>query len=196
MTKQNMRKAETRKALLEASSRMFKNEGFDGIGVDGIAKAAGATSGAFYAHLKSKNDAFRIALEAGLDEVIETIPDYQKQYGNGWVDAFARYYLSAAHRQDRACGCAMTAMSPDVARADADTRALYDLKMDRIADLIARGLPGENTEDRRKSAWAFLSILIGALTTSRAIADESLAEEVAEATLPVALRAASRHEIN
>lgn len=196
MTKQNTRKAETRKSLLEASGRMFKKEGFDGIGVDGIANAAGATSGAFYAHLKSKNDAFRMALEAGLDAVIETIPNYQRQYGKGWVDAFARYYLGAAHRKDRACGCAMTAMSPDVARADADTRELYDLKMDRIADLIARGLPGAVKEERRNSAWAFLSILIGALTTARAMADEKLTEEVAKAALPVALAAASGCEIS
>ena len=44
MAKQQLRKAETHRALLTASSRAFRSEGFSGVGVDAIAKAAGATS--------------------------------------------------------------------------------------------------------------------------------------------------------
>lgn len=191
MTKQQLRKAETHRALLGASSRAFRAEGFAGVGVDAIAKAAGATSGAFYAHLGSKDGAFHAALDLGLNEVIETVPAYQEQHGENWVEAFARYYLGAAHRKDRACGCAMTAMSPDVARAKPETRILYDQKMKAIAALIAKGLPGNSEEVRLHRAWAFLSVLIGALTTSRALSDESLAETVTEAALPVATAAAT-----
>lgn len=191
MAKQQLRKAETQKALLRASSEAFRSEGFSGVGVDAIAKAAGATSGAFYAHLGSKDGAFHAALELGLEEVIDTIPDYCQRHGDAWVEAFARYYLGAAHRKDRACGCAMTAMSPDVARAGPETRALYDRKMQQIAQLIAEGLPGEETDGKQARAWAYLSVLIGALTTARAISDEALAESVTAAALPVALAAAS-----
>lgn len=190
MAKQQQRKAETHKALLTASSRAFRSEGYSGVGVDAIAKAAGATSGAFYAHLGSKDGAFHAALELGLNEVIETVPAYQEQHGAGWIESFARYYLGAAHRRDRACGCAMTAMSPDVARADAETRALYDRKMQQIAGLIAEGLPG-SPSDRLPRAWAFLSVLIGALTTARALSEEGLAEAVTAAAQPVALAAAN-----
>ncbi|ASP33736.1 TetR/AcrR family transcriptional regulator [Labrenzia sp. VG12] len=191
MAKQQLRKAETHRALLNASSRAFRSEGFSGVGVDAIAKAAGATSGAFYAHLGSKDGAFHAALELGLNEVIETVPTYQDQHGAGWVEAFARYYLGAAHRKDRACGCAMTAMSPDVARARPETRALYDQQMETIAALIAKGLPGDTDALRLNRAWAFLSVLIGALTTARALSDDQLAETVTSAALPVALAAAT-----
>jgi len=190
MAKQQLRREETHRALLGASSRAFRSEGFAGIGVDAIAKAAGATSGAFYAHLGSKDGAFHAALELGLDEVIGTVPDYQKRYGANWVEAFARYYLGAAHRKDRACGCAMTALSPDVARAKPETRALYDLKMKIIAQLIADGLAEDNPNERMTQAWALLSVLIGALTTARAMTDEKLAETVTAAALPLALTAA------
>ena len=191
MAKQQLRKAETHRALLSASSRAFRSEGFAGVGVDAIAKAAGATSGAFYAHLGSKDGAFHAALDLGLEEVIETVPAYQEKHGSDWMEAFARYYLGAAHRKDRACGCAMTAMSPDVARAKPETRALYDQKMQTIATLIARGLPGDSDDMRVTRAWAFLSVLIGALTTARALSDEQLAEAVTAAALPVALAAAT-----
>ncbi|EAV43011.1 transcriptional regulator, TetR family protein [Stappia aggregata IAM 12614] len=190
MAKQQLRKAETQKALVSASSRAFRSEGFSGVGVDAIAKAAGATSGAFYAHLGSKDGAFHAALEVGLDEVITTIPDYRDRYGDKWVEAFAKYYLGSPHRKDRACGCAMTALSPDVARAKPETRDLYDSKMRTIAALIADGLKGGSRSERESRAWAFLSILIGGLTTARAMSDETLAETVTAAALPAALQVA------
>jgi len=190
MSRQQLRKTETQKALVAAASSAFRSEGYAGVGVDAIAKAAGATSGAFYAHLGSKDGAFRAALEIGLDEVIATIPEYRQRFGHEWVNAFARYYLGTAHRRDRACGCAMTAMSPDVARAGPQTRALYDEKMRQIAELIADGLAVGSLTERRNRAWIFLSILIGALTTARAMADETLAETVTAAALPAAIAAA------
>lgn len=190
MAKQQLRKAETQKALFAASSQAFRSEGYSGVGVDAIAKSAGATSGAFYAHLGSKDGAFHAALELGLNEVITTIPDYRQRFGDTWIEAFARYYLGAAHRKDRACGCAMTALSPDVARAKPETRKLYDDKMQEIAALVADGLPAGDAVDRQNRAWVFLSLLIGGLTTARAMSDETLAETVTAAALPAALQAA------
>lgn len=187
MTRQQKRKEETRRALLDASSRAFRSHGYAGIGVDAIARAAGATSGAFYAHLGSKDAAFRHALEAGLDEVIEAVPAYQKEHGSGWTEAFADYYLGAAHRKDLACGCAMTALTPEVVRAGADVQQLYEEKMLKIAALIAGGLSGGSEEDRLNRAWAFLSILIGALSASRAVAHGATAETIAAAARKAAL---------
>ncbi len=187
MAKQQVRKAETQKSLLSAASRSFRSKGYAGVGVDGIARAAGATSGAFYSHLGSKDGAFLAALELGLDEVIETVPDYQRRYNSSWPEAFARYYLGSTHRRDLACGCAMTALSPDVVRSNDETRGLYEHKMKTIAELIAEGLEGESDDEKLNKAWAFLSILIGALTTSRAMASEDQADAVASAAFTSAM---------
>ncbi|MHA7777511.1 hypothetical protein [Roseibium sp. M-1] len=43
---------------------------------------------------------------------------------------------------------------------------------------------------RLNRAWAFLSILIGALTTARAMSDETLAENLTAAAMPAAIKAA------
>lgn len=187
MAKQQARKAETQKALIAAASRSFRAKGFAGVGVDGIANEAGATSGAFYAHLGSKDGAFLAALKLGLDEVIEAVPDYQNRFGKDWPEAFVQYYLGSAHRKDLACGCAMTALSPDVVRSSIETRELYKKKMQTIARLVGSGLEGSNEAERLQKAWAFLSILIGALTTARAMADEKSAEAVADAARRAAL---------
>lgn len=187
MAKQAERKEETRRRMLDAASRGFRSRGFAGIGVDAIARDAGATSGAFYAHLGSKAGAFSEALGHGLDEVIDAIPAYQKEHGHKWMEAFAAYYLGKPHRDDLACGCAMTALSPEVVRSDTATRRIYQTKMTDIATLIAAGLEGASAEIRLRKAWGLISILIGALTMARAMESDMLAEAVAAAAQEAAV---------
>lgn len=183
------KKEQTRARILDAASQSFRSSGYAGTGVDGIAKTAGVTSGAFYAHFGSKDGAFEAALAAGLDEVIQSIPNFQCEFGAAWVGAFADYYLGEAHRNDLACGCAMTTLSPEVARADPDMHTAYEAKMNRIVSLIADGLSGNSEEARHTRAWAMLSTLVGGLTLSRAVANPDIANRIAEAAHATALAA-------
>ncbi len=183
------KKEQTRARILDAASQSFRSSGYAGTGVDGVAKAAGVTSGAFYAHFGSKDGAFEAALVAGLDEVIESIPNFQNEFGSDWVGAFADYYLGEAHRKNLACGCAMTTLSPEVARADPEVRMAYEAKMNRIVGQIADGLGGNSDEGRHARAWAMLSTLIGGLTLSRAVADPDIANAIAAAARAAALAA-------
>ncbi|WP_282607695.1 TetR/AcrR family transcriptional regulator [Pelagibius sp. Alg239-R121] len=185
-------KEETRQRMLEAASRGFRSQGYAGIGVDGLAKAAGVTSGAFYAHFGSKDAAFEAALVLGLDEVIEGIPAFQREHGAGWIEAFADYYLGKAHRDDHACGCAMTALTPEVVRGSREMQTLYEEKMIKIAKLMARGLRGGSEQDRLARAWSTLSVLIGGLTVSRAMPGTNTSERIAEAIKAAAIQAAGR----
>lgn len=178
MAKQEERREATKRNLLAASSAAFRSRGFAGVGVDGISQAAGATSGAFYAHLGSKQRAFKLALESGLDEVIEAVPKFQSDHGIQWVDAFVRYYLGSAHREDLACGCAMTTLSPEVVREDLEIKEIYESKMHQIVDLIAEGLDGGNVSSRRARAWSLIATLVGGLTLCRALATEKEADAV------------------
>jgi len=190
------KREKTHQKMLEAAGRNFRRNGYAGIGVDGIAKAAGVTSGAFYAHFGSKDGAFTAALEQGLDEVIEAIPVFQAENGAGWVIAFADYYLGQAHREDLECGCAMTSLSPEVARSEAGLRETYEEKMRIIADLIAGGLEGSvedrAPDERHGRAWAMLATLIGGLTISRAVADPGLATLIAQSVKRAAVDAAGQ----
>jgi AcrR family transcriptional regulator len=60
-------KEEARARMVAAAGRGFRRQGFGGIGVDGLAKEAEVTSGAFYGHFSSKGEAFKAALVAGLE---------------------------------------------------------------------------------------------------------------------------------
>src|SRR5690348_17056449 len=93
--------AENRERIVETASRMFREKGFDGVGVDTIMNGAGLTHGGFYGHFGSKDDlaaeAVRRALESGVE----------KQSGYATLSELVSGYLSERHCADRADGCAI-----------------------------------------------------------------------------------------
>lgn len=190
MRHKGVNKAETRQKMIAAASRGFRSNGYAGIGVDGLAKAAGVTSGAFYSHFGSKDAAFDVALATGLDEVMEAIPNFQKEYGADWVEAFAEYYLGERHRSDLECGCAMATLTPEVVRSNPKVHAAFENKMTQIAHLVSHGLEGSSDEERNAKAWALLSVLIGGINVARAMTGAKVAEEVANATIAAAIEVA------
>lgn len=60
--------AENRQTVINVASRLFRERGFDGIGLKDLMEAAGLTQGAFYKQFESKEDlaaqASRRALES------------------------------------------------------------------------------------------------------------------------------------
>lgn len=188
--KNRERREKTRKNMLAAASRGFRSRGFSGIGVDAIAKDAGATSGAFYAHFGSKDGAFLAAVEQGLAEVIEGISKFQKEDGEHWVEALAEYYLGPTHRNNLSCGCSMTALSPDVIKQDKDTQELHARMMNEIVDLMASGLAGGTLSQKRERAWRLLSLLIGGLTLCRSMNADANVDSIANALTRSAIEAA------
>ena len=173
------KKQETRKRIINAASQGFRSKGYAGIGVDGIAKEANVTSGAFYAHLGSKDGAFEAALSLGLDEVIAAIPEFQLQHGKQWIVAFSDYYLGQTHRDNLSSGCAMTTLSPEVVRTKPEFHAIYEKKMIDIVELMAKGLDGISHEECLSRGWAVLGVLIGGLTMVRAVGSIKTADLIA-----------------
>lgn len=184
------RKLETRRRILAAASKGFRSRGYAGTGVDGIAKEAGVTSGAFYAHLGSKDEAFAAALEIGLDEALTAIPTFQAQHGAQWLEVFVDYYIGRAHRVDLAYGCAMATLSPEVVRFGPAIHALYEKKMTAIVDAFAEGLASGSMDERRSRARATIALLIGGLTVARGMESGAAADAVAESVKSAAVAAA------
>lgn len=167
--------ANARDRLVAAAGRGFRKGGFGGIGVDALAKEAGLTSGAFYAHLGSKAGAFRIAVDDGLTYLLNGIQDFQMQYGEDWRDRFVDFYLGDRMATDLDEACALPTLTADVVRADDETRQSYTKGVTEIVDRIANG-PGQPLS--RDQAWTFLAILTGAAGTARALQDTKLREEI------------------
>ena len=171
---------QTRTRVLDAAGRQFRTHGYGGVGVDGLVKAAGVTSGAFYGHFRSKAEAFRAAAARGVERLSQGIQRFRSQHGEGWLAAFAQFYLSSEHQRDIAGGCALPSLSAEVGRADEATRAAYEAELIKVAELVADGLPGA---PGRQAAWPVLALLAGGTVLSRAVRDETTAQEIADAVL-------------
>jgi TetR/AcrR family transcriptional regulator, transcriptional repressor for nem operon len=162
---------DARARLVEAAGRGFRMGGFGGTGVDGLAKEAGLTSGAFYAHFDSKAEAFRLAVADGLTFLRNGILAFQQSHGRNWREPFIDFYLGPRMEValDEACG--LPSFSSDVARADDATRAVYETELERLVEVVAAGFRGAHARER---AWSLLAILSGAAAMARAVKNASV----------------------
>ena len=60
--------AENRARIVETASRLFREKGFDGVGLDAIMKDVGLTHRGFYGHFTSKEDLAAAAVPDALEE--------------------------------------------------------------------------------------------------------------------------------
>lgn len=173
------RKEETRKRIIAAAGKGIREHGYGGIGVDGIAKEAGVTSGAFYGHFKSKDNVFEASASAGMKEFVDGIYFWRESKGDKWVNPFIDWYLSVEKRHDICGGCALPGLSADIARAGKEVHIAYEEQLIDLVEAIADGFSAGTKAARKKTAWSFLSILSGGVMMSRAVDDEKIATEIA-----------------
>ena len=179
-------KARAKQAILQAGATALRTNGFNGIGVDGVAASAGVTSGAFYSNFSNK--------EALLEEVIETClgePFIDSESGSlaerqARLKEWLAMYISADHRADPASGCVMPALSADVARSNPQIRATYERRMLALVQKMSNALDGAGP-DREKRAWSIIAMMIGAIAISRAMPDGEGADQALAAALQTAI---------
>jgi len=181
MTSKTLQKQETHQRILEAVHSGFRKNGYDGAGVDGLAKDAGVTSGAFYAHFGSKAGAFREAIHEGLGQVKDALDDLQKQYGDDWLNQFSDFYLGERRCADLSNSCAMQSLTPEVMRSDEETRSVFQSDILEIIKKFASGLSEKNDQANIEKSWATISMLIGGVTLARAVKDPDIADGIAKA---------------
>src|ERR1700712_1087197 len=127
-------KEAARTKILHAVGRGFRWQGYAGIGVDGLAKEAGVTSGAFYGHFSSKADAFQAAAIAGLVELRQAVESLQANEGERWLAKFADFYMGFKRTCDLKDSCALQSLTPEVARAEGETKKAYEAEMLQLVD--------------------------------------------------------------
>ncbi|OWV87614.1 hypothetical protein ATY78_03700 [Rhizobium sp. R635] len=167
-------KAKARAAMVEAGAKALRQNGFNGIGVDGLASAAGVTSGAFYSNFANKEALLQEVIGACLGEPFvnaEGTVSERRQKLKEWLTV----YFSVAHRDSPGTGCVMPALSADVARASGDVRDTYTGRIKFLVTKIAEVVEGEIHERERK-AWNIIALMIGSVSAARAMSDQQYAE--------------------
>jgi AcrR family transcriptional regulator len=140
--------------------------------VDGLAAAAGVTSGAFYSNFARKEAMLEAVVDAFVGEpFLSDTESGSVAERRARLVSFLDEYISTEHSADLAGGCVMPALSADVSRAHPPVREAYERRISTLAQRIAGVLDGKRS-DRERRAWSIVALMVGALTISRAMTDQ------------------------
>src|SRR6266480_1633328 len=179
-------KQATRRRIIEAAGRRFKQDGIDGSGVATLMSDAGLTNGAFYAHFESKEDLVANVLAEQLRAQRQSF-DSQPSDRAG-LEAFVRSYLSPQHRDQCADGCPSAALLEEIARRPAATRQVFtDELMDEIDDIASR-LDPTDIEAARTDALTVFGLMVGSMQLARALTDRDLSDQLLARGVETALK--------
>jgi TetR/AcrR family transcriptional repressor of nem operon len=166
-----------REHIVETASVLFRERGFDGVGVADLMAAAGFTHGGFYKHFGSKAD---LMTEASANSLSRSLASAEALDVQGFIDV----YVSRAHRDDRSSGCTMAALCGDAARQPDALKAAFADGIERTLQTLGSKYPAAPDAppgDARVKMIDMLAHAVGAIILSRACPDDSsLADEILE----------------
>lgn len=161
--------------IVETASELFRDRGYDGVGVAELMAAAGFTQGGFYKHFGSKAD---LMAEAAANSLSQSLSNT----GGLDVAEFINVYVSRDHRDGRGSGCTMAALCGDAARQSDELKATFASGIENtLAALEEKFKAGNDApqEGMRAKMIDMLAHAIGAVMLSRACPDDSsLADEI------------------
>jgi TetR/AcrR family transcriptional repressor of nem operon len=173
--------AENRETVINVASLLFRERGFDGIGLKDLMKGAGLTQGAFYKQFASKEDLAAQASRRALESASRRWSAAAATNPQDPLGAVIAFYLSMAHRGERMDGCPIVALGSDAARQGADLKASFEAGIRAHLEILGRLIAETDGETPNGKAMAILSTMVGAVTLSRVVNDPDLAQAILDA---------------
>ena len=168
---------ENRQAVINVASRLFREHGFDGIGLKDLMAGAGMTQGAFYKQFDSKDDLVAQASQRALQEALGRWSAAAASRPDAPLAAVVDFYLSEAHCAERSEGCPVVALGSDAARHGADVRASFEAGLKEYLALVSGWVGGADRDEAESRAMAVLSTMVGAVLLARAVNDPAMSKQ-------------------
>ena len=191
-----------RQQITEASARLFKERGINGVSVADLMGAAGLTHGGFYGHFESKDALAGVAVAHAFEQSAER---WRKRVASQPDGAAGRAlivdkFLAPQSLANVGLGCPSVSLATDVARetAAAPIRTAYLDGLESLVDILASVEDGPDAAARRSAAIADYATLAGALMLARATEGAPLSAEILAAArarlAPAPARATARNK--
>lgn len=180
---------ENRDRVITVASRLFREHGFDGIGLKDLMKGAGLTQGGFYKQFTSKDDLAALASRRALESATRRWSAAAADTSDP-LEAIMAFYLSRDHRGEKAEGCPLVALGADAARQSVEVRRPFEDGIRAHFEVLDELMGDADNSGPSEKAMAILSMMVGAVTLSRIIEDESLSQRVLDAAAGEARRIA------
>ncbi len=161
--------------VVETAATLFRERGYDGVGVADLMAAAGFTHGGFYKHFRSKADLMAESAACGIAQTSALTASVD-------TSELVRLYLSREHRDTRATGCTMAALGGDAARQPEAVRTTFAAGIESLLAALSHedsSFDGADAGQARARSLDMLAHAVGAIVLSRACPDDSpLADEI------------------
>jgi TetR/AcrR family transcriptional repressor of nem operon len=178
----------TKPKIVRSARRLFNRHGFDAVSIDDVMADAGLTRGSFYSYFDSKGDLYA-------ETVTDILSEKQLLSSDGVsIDPravnsaaqFIRDYLSLEHFQDIDGSCPLIAFPTEVLRKEPRVRQAFETVLRVMIDVFEQALQ-RNGQAARNRARAIAALCVGGMVLARSIEDRTLADELREAAMDVAL---------
>jgi len=176
-------KEKTRTTILTAAADLFREHGFDGVGIDDIMAKAGLTRGGFYAHFKSKADLFAnvLEMEPAFNRMLaERQTGSREAAQNGALDVLATY-LDPDNINYVTATCPMVSLARDVDKAGPPGRVALSKVITDLIALFKNGMAAANAQQLDARALSILALSIGGVTMARTADNPALAAKILNA---------------
>jgi TetR/AcrR family transcriptional regulator, transcriptional repressor for nem operon len=169
---------ENRERVVATAARLFRERGFDGIGIADLMREVGLTHGGFYAQFPSKEHLMAEAATKAADERETAMHKQLQEAPEKGVAGFAERYLSRRHRDNPGDGCYVATLGIDAARRGSLVRDAFTRSVQSALEILAQAEPAASEKERRAQAIADFAMMIGGMVLARAVSDEGLSDEL------------------
>lgn len=170
-----------RERVVETAAGLFRERGFDGVGVAELMRSAGLTHGGFYGQFGSKEELAAEACQMAFARSVDRWQDAVDKHPEAGVHAIADHYLTRRHLDQPGNGCAAAALAADIARQGPQMQKVLAEGVEGLLGVLADALPERTEKARRQHALASFSAMVGAVVLARGVADPAFADEILEA---------------
>ena len=176
-------KLETHARIVKKASVRLREKGAHGIGVADLMKEAGLTHGGFYAHFDSREALVIEAFAHAMDRSTERWRKLGEQTApEDRLATIVASYLTPLHRDDPGHGCAVPALSAEIARESPKTRKAFAAKLEQMIDMLAMQIPDAApkaaAKAARQQAIAVIATMMGTMVMARVAGTGEFSEEI------------------
>ncbi len=166
-----------RQQIIDVASQLFRERGFDGIGVADLMREAGFTHGGFYGHFESKEALMLAACQHAFDEAALR---WRKQSATHHLSlkSMATKYCSKQHRDNPGKGCPIAALAVSVASQNDEMRSAFTANFKLSIDFLVSAMEASDEGEAKRKAIAAWSLLVGSVILSRAVNEPKLADQI------------------
>ena len=173
-------RARTKASIINTARKQFNLNGFDGVSIDHIMKAAGLSRGGFYHHFKDKEQLFAAAVDSFCNDLSNVTDPETDLAGHALIKAFMNGYLDDTQLTPDEGNCPMIAVPSDVSRRGTEVKQSYQRVLETMLDLFQGNLDFPSEQRSREVALTLCMITVGGMVLARAIDDNELQDELIE----------------